>query len=336
MADRTALAVGARSRILRAPLGTFSIPLRGAGGEPVSFPATVGSHGLAWLPPNDVAPNERALATTILLNDGTARRFDVREGAAGTMVTAIEGPAVTAKQRLEIEGAVRAMFALDDDLAPFYAAIVKNADADLAFALAGVGRILRSPTAFEDVVRTICTTNCAWSATERMIGALVGHLGTAVNERPPIGCGVWNGRAFPSAAQIAGADETFFREIARAGYRGPYFQALARAVAAGELDLEGWRAASPSDLPDDELARNLLALPGVGPYATAHIMMLFGRCSRLVLDSWTRPRYAELLGKKTLADRTIERRFKRYGKDAGRAFWLTLWKSRHLGDDRRV
>jgi len=25
----------------------------------------------------------------------------------------------------------------------------------------------------------VCTTNCAWSATERMVGALVAHLGEA-------------------------------------------------------------------------------------------------------------------------------------------------------------
>ena len=45
--------------------------------------------------------------------------------------------------------------------------------------------------------------------------------------------------------------------------------------------------------------------------------------SRLVLDSWTRPTYAKLAGRKT-ADRTIERKFRRYGDFAGLAFWLLL------------
>lgn len=314
----------------------WTIPLVGAGGEPVSFAATVGSHGLAWLPPNDVAPNERALATTLLLADGTARRVAVREDPPGTLALDVAGAKPSAAARAEIVRAVRAMFALDDDLSPFYAAVAKHGDDDLAFACGGIGRMLRSATAFEDVVRTICTTNCAWSATERMIGALVTHLGTAAVGRPPVEAYAWRGRAFPSPTQIAAADERFFRDVARAGYRGAYLRALATAVANGEIDLEEWRAATPATLPDDELAERLLALPGVGPYATAHVMMLFGRCSRLVLDSWTRPRYAELVGKKIVADRTIERRFKRYGRHAGRAFWLTLWKSRHLGDDRRV
>lgn len=321
---------------MRLPMpASLTLALRGAGGEAVSFAATVGSHGLAWLPPNDVAAHEREFATTLLLGDGTACCVALREEPPGTLSIALRGRSLTARGRSDVVRAVRAMFALDDDLATFYARIRKHGDAELAFACDGVGRMLRSPSAFEDVVRTLCTTNCAWSATERMIGALVAHLGTpasGVTVRPSD----WHGRAFPSAAQVAAADDTFYRDVARAGYRGPYLRALARAVVAGEIDLEAWRDAARSQLSDAELAAKLLALPGIGPYAAAHVMMLFGRCSRLVLDSWTRPRYAELIGKKTVVDRTIERRFKRYGDDAGRAFWLVLWRSRHLGDDRRV
>lgn len=310
---------------------SLTLPLRGAGGEPVSFRATVGSHGLAWLPPNDVAVGERTLGTTLRLADGSARRISVAEPRAGMLAITVLGRAPGARASREIVAQVRAMFGLDDDLAPFYARL--RDDAELAFARDGTGRLLRSPTAFEDVARTICTTNCAWSATVRMIGALVAHLGTAAPGAEPAG---WRGRAFPSAAQLAAADDAFFRDVARAGYRGPYLRALARGVVHGSSDLEGWRAASRAELPDGELEKRLLGLPGVGPYAAAHAMMLFGRCSRLVLDSWTRPRYAELVGKVVVPDKTIERRFRRYGDEAGRAFWLLLWKSRHLEEDRPV
>jgi 3-methyladenine DNA glycosylase/8-oxoguanine DNA glycosylase len=81
---------------------------------------------------------------------------------------------------------------------------------------------------------------------------------------------------------------------------------------------------SADELPDEELAAQLLELPGVGPYATAHIMMLLGRYSRLVLDSWTRPKYLTVSGAKSAKDSTIERRFRRYGPYAGLAFWLYL------------
>ena len=46
-------------------------------------------------------------------------------------------------------------------------------------------------------------------------------------------------------------------------------------------------------------------------------MMLLGRYSRLVLDSWTRPKYASLNGGRPVKDATIERRFRRYGPYAG-------------------
>jgi N-glycosylase/DNA lyase len=319
-----------------APLGTaagFSIPLRGAGGEPVSFRATLCSHGLAWLAPNSIDTGERRLHTTLALSDGSARRITLDEQPAGHIRITVAGRPAGARARSEIAAAVRTMFALDDDLSQFYAGI--EGDGELAFAAgAGVGRLLRSPSAFADVVRTICTTNCSWAATERMIEALVNHLGTPAAGVVPGGVA---SRAFPSAPQLAAADERFFREVARSGYRGAYLRSFAHAVAAGEVDVEAWRTASRSELPDAELEQRLLALPGVGPYAAAHVMLLFGRSSRLVLDSWTRPRYAALMGKRTIADRTIERRFKRYGERAGLAFWLFLWKSRHEGrEDMRV
>jgi N-glycosylase/DNA lyase len=123
---------------------------------------------------------------------------------------------------------------------------------------------------------------------------------------------------------MAAADESFYRDVVRAGYRGAYLRSLSADVASGVLDLEGLGGASREDVPDDEIAERLLDLPGVGPYAAAHVMMLLGRYSRLVLDSWTRPKYAALNGGRKAKDTTIIRRFRRYGPYAGLAFWLFL------------
>jgi N-glycosylase/DNA lyase len=126
---------------------------------------------------------------------------------------------------------------------------------------------------------------------------------------------------------MASAGDGFYAGVARAGYRGPYLREIARRVAAAEVDLEELLAASRAELPDPEVERRLLELPGVGPYAAAHVMLLLGRHSRLVLDSWTRPRYARLTGRpegRLVADRIIARRFRRYREHAGLAFWLVL------------
>jgi len=166
--------------------------------------------------------------------------------------------------------------------------------------------MLRTSTVFEAAVKTICTTNVAWSATVRMVNALVDNLGEA---------GASGARAFPTAAAMASVPESFYRETVRAGYRSAYLHALAAGVVGGVFEVE--ELGVQADLPDD------LALPGIGPYGAAHLMMLLGRHSRLILDSWTRPKYAKVNGRKA-SDATVERRFRRYGRYSGLAFWLYL------------
>ncbi|MDQ4143369.1 MAG: hypothetical protein M3198_06440 [Actinomycetota bacterium] len=218
-----------------------------------------------------------------------------------------------------MEQGVRHVLALDRDLSAFYE--VASADADLAWAARGAGRMIRSATVFEEIVKTVCTTNCSWALTTKMVGALVEHLGEPAVGAPKSGP---LARTFPSPQAMASASPDFYRDVVRAGYRGPYFLSLATAVASGEIDVESWGRASPAELPDDELGLRLQALPGVGPYAAAHIMLMLGRYSRLILDSWTRPTFLRLAGMRSAKDATIERRFKRYGPYAGLAFWLYL------------
>jgi 3-methyladenine DNA glycosylase/8-oxoguanine DNA glycosylase len=278
------------------------LELVGAGREPVDLRRTLVSHGVADLPPNDIDADAWTLTTTLDLPHG-ATTLRVAPAQSGRARVDGSGPQTGALH------AVRHMLRLDADLSAFYA--IAREDGDLTWVASGAGRMMRSPTVFEDVVKTICTTNCAWSATVRMTTALVEHLGA---EAPD------GRRAFPAPAAMAEAGVDFYRDVVRAGYRGAYLRSLALSVAEGVLDLE---ALNDPELPDDEVAERLLALPGCGPYATAHMMMLLGRYTRLILDSWTRPTYARVNGRKA-ADRTIERRFRRYGDYAGLAFWLYL------------
>ena len=285
--------------------------LIGAGGEPIDLWRTIASHGLASLPPHRIDETARTFETTLAVRNGRARTVRVTAGRKGRARLEVLGRRPSRADLELLVAQVRHMLRLDEDLSLFYGVVA--ADPDLAWAAAGAGRMLRSPTVFEDVVKTICTTNCAWSGTVRMVTALVDHLG--VEDRQ-------TGRhAFPTPVAMCAAPEAFYRDVARAGYRGAYLRTLAADVVGGALDLEQLNDRMVSD---DDVAERLLALPGVGPYAAAHVMMLLGRHSRLVLDSWTRPTYARLAGKKTVADKAIERRFKRYREHAGLAFWLYL------------
>ena len=303
---------------------TLDLPLRSPGGEPVDLWRTLISHGFAGLSPALLDEDRRSLAVTIRVPRGRPRRVRITEGRKGRARIDVLGPRPGAKVTAGILDGVSHILRLDQDLSPFY--LLAGADPDLAWVTRGAGRMLRSPTVFEDVVKTICTTNCAWSATVRMVDALVANLG-----EPALGGDGPLTNAFPRPAAMARAPEGFYRDVVRAGYRGAYLRSLSRAVAQGSLDLE--RFADPN-LTDDEVESALLALPGVGPYAAAHIQMTLGRHSRLILDSWTRPTYARLAGRKrAVADRLIERRFRRYGAHAGLAFWLFVtrdWDHRDL------
>jgi N-glycosylase/DNA lyase len=291
--------------------------LRGPGGEPVDLWRTFNSHGFAELPPLSVDPTARTLHVTLRVPRGKPRR--VRVSARGRTRAAAEvlgGSPPSAAARTAIAEGVAHVLHLGHDLSGFYAAVVD--DPDLAWVANGAGRMLRSPTVWEDVVKTVCTTNCSWGLTVKMVQGLVRELGVpaAGHERDPLA------NAFPTPAAMAAQPESFYREVIRAGYRSPSFVRLAELVASGAVDLEALGAASREDLPDDEVERQLLALPGVGPYAAAHILMTIGRNSRLILDSWTRPTYAARLGKARVRDAAIERRFRRFGPEAGLAFWL--------------
>ncbi len=295
----------------------LNLPLAGPGGEPVDLRRTFHSHGLASLAPMAVDDAGAWFEVTLRLTSSQPRTVRVAESERGSAIISISGDPVDSLVADEIIAQVRHVLRLDEDLSGFYRQAAR--DKRLAWVTNGAGRLIRSQTVFEDVVKTICTTNCAWSATRRMVEALVSHLGESSDDAPQAGV---SGRTFPSPEAMANADVDFYGQIARAGYRGAYLRKLARMVVDGEVDLERFGQVSQKELSDDEMAKELLALPGVGPYATAHIMMMLGRYSRPVLDSWTRPTYARLVGREQVDDAAIEKRFRRYRKYAGLAFWL--------------
>jgi N-glycosylase/DNA lyase len=307
---------------------TAEFPLVGSAGEVIDLRRVFLSHGIAELPPMRLDQKAWTFEITVPLAGTAARTLVISQARPGHGLISVAGEPLTPRVGAAVMAQVRYVLSLDVDLTPFYA--IAAEDPDLAWVLTGAGRMVRSPTVFEDVVKTICTTNTSWGGTTRMVNALVEHLGEKAPGAAPDSP---YGRAFPTPAAMAAAPSQFYKKVAGAGYRGPYLKSLATDVAKGRVDLEALAGTSPEDLPDGAVADRLLALPGVGPYAAAHIMLMLGRYDRLILDSWTRPTYARLLGRKRpVSDRTIERRFKRYGRYAGLAFWLFLTRD-WLPDD---
>jgi N-glycosylase/DNA lyase len=297
---------------------------------PFDLDLTVRSHGWYDLPPWRYDPGRRMLGRPLLLEPGRTVFAEVAEGGApgGLVVRLAAERRLSAGEARAARAQLRACLGLDEDLAPFYRRIdelERSGGRDLPrlgwAGRRGAGRLLRSPTVFEDAVKTLCTTNCTWSLTRTIVANLVERLG----EPAPHGT-----RAFPTPEAMARRPERFYRETIRAGYRAPFLRTLARESASGRLDLEAWRG---SRLTTAELGERIGALQGFGPYATEHLLRLLGRHEHLALDSWNRKKLAALRGRRRPpSDRALRRWYAPYGEWAGLAMWLEATADWH-GDE---
>jgi N-glycosylase/DNA lyase len=298
--------------------------------EPFDLALVVRSHGWYDLAPWRWDPERRILARPLRLFGGRTVVAQVAAAPGGLAFRAASEGRLPASLAREAREALRTCLDLDEDLTPFYRRVREletvreagRAPPDLprvVWALSrGAGRLLRSPTVFEDAVKTLCTTNCSWALTRSLIANLCAKLG----DPAPLG-----ERCFPTPQAMAAKPERFYRDEIRAGYRAPFLAALARGAADGTIDLEGLRR---SELPTDELARRIRALAGFGPYATEHLLRLLGRHDHLALDSWTRGKLARIRGKRRVpSDRTLRRWFQPYGEWAGLAMWLEVTEDWH-------
>jgi hypothetical protein len=108
---------------------------------------------VAELAPNVVELRGRTLVTTLPVPGGART---VRLSAAGgrLRIDAVAGR-ISAKTRGALTATATQMFRLDEDLSGFYAVV--SADGDLSWCAQGAGQMLRAPTVFEDVVKTMRT-----------------------------------------------------------------------------------------------------------------------------------------------------------------------------------
>ena len=206
----------------------------------------------------------------------------------------------------------RHILRLDDDLSTFYEAT--GAVPEFAWiGKQGAGRMLRSPTVYEDLVKMICTTNCSWSLTEKMVTGLVQGLGRESDD---------GRKSFPTPEDMAAMPLDFYVDQVRSGYRAPYLKELADRVASGELDVENWLT---SDLSTADLVKEIKGVKGAGNYAAENLLKLVGRYDGLALDSWTRAKFFKVRnnGRKT-NDKKIERYYSRFKEWRGLALWCDV------------
>jgi 3-methyladenine DNA glycosylase/8-oxoguanine DNA glycosylase len=281
------------------------------------FAGTVYSHGWYALAPNHGDADERTLERTWRVGGGAARiRLSQPRGPGGTVVMEILSgrgarSGLPRSTWRGIERDVRHMLRLDEDLSAFHVLCRRAGPPfDLA-AMRGFGRLLRSPTLFEDLVKVLATTNTQWSGTKAMVSKLVALAD--------------EGGAFPGPERVAGLGVARVRDRARWGYRAGYLVGLARAVATGTLDLARWESWSDTT---EELEAEIRTVPGFGPYAAAHVLTLLGRYDRIGVDTVFREfvRRAHFpRSRKPVTDRRMLAVYDRWGQWKMLAYWFELW-----------
>lgn len=277
---------------------------------PFSLQSVVRSHGWIQLAPFSGKTPYQEFAYTNQLANGHVTSWQVQSAGDGVQV-AVDGDLNKAEEE-EINRKLIWMLDLNRDLAPFYT--IAEQEPNLAYvAERARGRILRSATLFEDTVKTILTTNTAWSGTIRMVQALVDLYGKPLPGDPLR-------RAFPTPAELATGDVEALRQEAKLGYRAPYVSELARRVDAGELKLEAYKTA---DLSTPELRKELLAIKGIGAYAAANLLMLLGRTDYIPIDSYALKVVSEEFHDgQPVTPADVEAAFERFGEWKGLAYWF--------------
>ncbi len=235
----------------------------------------------------DVPPGR--LAVTALLHGGVGLPPFGWDGArlhlrlpAGRVRVADGGQVRWRGDRPDV-GVLRRVLGLEDDLSGLWAACDALPELRWVRPL-GAGRVLRSPTVWQDLLATLAGTRASYASTRAMLRSLPG----------------------PGPAQLLDAD------LARWGFRGRWLRALAGSVAGG-WDPEGLQDAS---LDDAEVQRRVRALPGFGPFAAAQLAPLLGRPRPVVLDGWLR----SALG--GAGEQDVRERFAGMGRWAGTGAWL--------------
>jgi 3-methyladenine DNA glycosylase/8-oxoguanine DNA glycosylase len=175
------------------------------------------------------------------------------------------------------------------------------------------GWMFRSPTLFEDMVKTITSCNVTWRNTIVMNRLLVEHVGDG---------------AFPTPIQIVEFGSDRLKMRCKVGYRAERIVRLARGILEGAIDLDWFEQPQRTS---SEIFDAIRKLYGFGPYAAGNLCHLLGRYDKLAIDTETYRHFCHHYriprpdNPLTLHDR-IEQHYGRFGDYAFKAYWFELWQ----------
>jgi 3-methyladenine DNA glycosylase/8-oxoguanine DNA glycosylase len=278
------------------------------------LPRVVCSYGYFLLAPNRWRPQELSLEHSLEVAPGQPSvRVVIRQptGRGGLLRVLCDRPLVPGERGSIVQRLAR-MLRLGFDVRPWgkLAPVARRR---------GFGRLFRSATLWEDMVKTITSCNVGWPSTVRMSELLVERVGQGV---------------FPSPSVVARWKPERLQRETRVGYRAARIVKLARRFESGELD-PAWLESSERSVED--IREAVLSLDGFGPYATANVLQLLGRFDDLPIDTETYRLYCKRTGVERppnpkALDAKIDAHYEAFRPYRFLAFWFDLWRdyeSRH-------
>jgi 3-methyladenine DNA glycosylase/8-oxoguanine DNA glycosylase len=264
------------------------------------------SYGYFLLAPNHWEPESRTFSRVLDLAGGPAA-VRIRQEERGRLRVRFDR-GLTRIEKADATRQITRMLRLDEQ-----PEVIRGFHrVDPRWKRSGRGRLFRSPSLFEDFIKTVTSCNVTWPSTITMNRRLCEVVG--------------RGGAFPTPSRLARARATTLRSRCRVGYRDARIIELARLFASCKLDPAWFEDPATGD---DAVHAALLELPGIGPYAAANIMQLLGRYSRLPLDSES-IRHGKtvmgLSGSDRQVMRAVHEHFAPFGAHAFRSYWFELWE----------
>lgn len=270
------------------------------------------SHGWSALPPFQVGNNHNDITFAF---SGSGKPTLIQISQKGKKLEIDSGRKL---KNLELE-TIQQMFGLNLVLDSFFKMAIKHNRQWIQ--KHHMGRLMRAESVFEDLIKLILTTNCTWSLTKKMVGDLCNNLGEKVQ----------GFSTFPKAEVIAKKNENYFKNVVKTGYRAPYLVKISKMVASGQLDLESWKN---SDRTYAELRKEILALPGAGPYVAENLLRYLGKYDGLGVDSWVRGRLQQMWNASSQPDdKAILKKYKQFEDFKGLVLWCDVTRQWHEGTD---
>ena len=178
----------------------------------------------------------------------------------------------------------------------------------------GFGRTFRSPTLFEDMIKTLTNCNVTWKRTMQMNHLLCKHVG--------------HGSAFPTAHELAEFDPAVLKDRCKVGYRASWMVRLAQQVVSKEVNVD-WMEHSART--HEELFPELLKIKGFAKFACYNVLQLLGHHDAFPFDTETvrllKEKHGIVAPSKEALFGKAKRMYDTYEPYQFLAYWFDLWNN---------